>query len=89
MKKRDRLEVINDILDVISKNRNKIGPTRLLFASNLSPKMFKDYITELKDKGLIEEKEEKKKRFYSLTDEGFRFLEKFGIFKNFVDNLGL
>ena len=51
-KKRERLEVIKDILEAIKEGRN-IKPTRLLYASNLSPQMFKDYINELLEKGFI------------------------------------
>jgi len=51
-KKRERLEVIRDIILAIKSNRN-IKPTRLLYASNLSPQMFKEYINELITKGFI------------------------------------
>ena len=44
-RKRERLEVIKDILMSIRQNKN-IKPTRLLYASNLSPQMFKEYINE-------------------------------------------
>ena len=45
-KKRERLDVIKDILRVTRDNR-QIKPTRLLYASNLSPQMFKEYVDEL------------------------------------------
>ena len=51
-KKRERLEVIKDIIMSIRENRN-IKPTRLLYASNLSPQMFKEYINELITKKFI------------------------------------
>ena len=51
-KKRERLEVIKDILMSIRQNKN-IKPTRLLYASNLSPQMFKEYINELIEKKFI------------------------------------
>ena len=86
-KKRERLDVIYDILTAIG--TKKIGPTRLLYASNLSPEMFKNYIQELSHKKMIEEISEKNKKKYSLTENGFRFLEQYKSFKNFVYNLGL
>ena len=52
-KKRERLEVIYDILKTIQDNKNDIKPTRLLHLSNLSPQMFKDYSEELLRKGFI------------------------------------
>ena len=66
-KKRERLEVIYDILKVIRDSNNNIKPTRLLYASNLSQKMCKLYIAELTEKDFIEVAEIKKKKQYSLT----------------------
>ena len=63
-KKRERLEVIWDILKVIMDN-GSMGPTRLLYASNLSPQMFKEYVEELKDKRFIEENENEGKKKFS------------------------
>ena len=62
VKKRERLEVIRDILKAIKESRG-IKPTRLLYSSNLSPQMFKEYINELISKEFIKleiDKEEKK-----------------------------
>lgn len=59
-KKRERLEVIHDILKVIQNSKNSIKPTRLLYASNLSPQMFKEYVNELLGKGFIEEEKRRK-----------------------------
>ena len=88
-KKRERLEIIKDILRAIRENRN-IKPTRLLYASNLSPQMFKDYINELISKGFIElDIDAKEKKTFSLTQKGYEFLEEYRIVENFVENFGL
>jgi predicted transcriptional regulator len=87
--KRERLDVIKDILVVVRDSNNKIGPTKLIRLSNLSPLMFKEYINELVKSNLLIEKEEKNKKYYSVGDKGFKFLERYSIFKNFVDELGL
>ncbi|MFW6230928.1 MAG: winged helix-turn-helix domain-containing protein [Nanoarchaeota archaeon] len=86
-KKRERLEVIHDILSAIGAGR--MGPTRLLSASNLSPEMFRNYIDELLKKEFIIEIEEKKKKMYQVTKKGFLFLERYMIFSDFVGTLGL
>lgn len=88
-KKRERLEVIQDILKVIRDNNNKMGPTRLLYASNLSPQMFKEYVEELISKKFIEQKEEKGKKIFSLTHKGFEFIEKYSGLISFIEDFGL
>ena len=88
-KKRERLDLIYDILQAIRKSRNEIGPTKLLFLSNLSSKMFKDYITELQEKDFIIETIEKNKKKYSLTKKGNEFIDKYKEMKQFIENFGL
>lgn len=88
-KKRERLEVIRDILKVIQTKKN-IKPTRLLYSSNLSPQMFKDYINELLEKKFLQldiDKDEKKT--FSLTKKGYDFLQEYKAIENFVSNFGL
>lgn len=88
-KKRERLDVIKDVLSSIRENRN-IKPTRLLYASNLSPQMFKEYINELIEKGFIKlDISEKEKKTFSLTKKGNEFLEEYRVIENFVENFGL
>ena len=88
-KKRERLVVIRDILRAIQENRN-IKPTRLLYASNLSPQMFKDYINELIEKKFIVlEISKKEKKTFSLTKKGYDFLEEYKMIDNFIENFGL
>ena len=88
-KKRERLDIIRDILYAIRDNRN-IKPTRLLYASNLSPQMFKDYINELIEKGFIQlDIDKKEKKTFSLTEKGNSFLEEYRIIERFVENFGL
>jgi predicted transcriptional regulator len=88
-KKRERLEVIRDILGSIRKTRN-IKPTRLLYSSNLSPQMFKEYINELISKGFIKlEVSDEEKKTFSLTGKGNNFLEEYRVIENFVNSFGL
>ena len=88
-KKRERLDIIKDILKSIRQNRN-IKPTRLLYASNLSPQMFKEYINELITKKFIKlDIDKKDKKTFSLTKKGNDFLEEYKIIENFIENFGL
>ena len=87
-KKRERLQVIKDILKATRENR-KIKPTRLLYASNLSPQMFKDYLDELKKKNFLKLNDENGKKFFSITPKGNDFLQEYQMIENFVENFGL
>jgi predicted transcriptional regulator len=89
-KKRERLEVIYDILKSVQDERNNIKPTRLLYSSNLSPQMFREYIEELTRKGFIRESIDKDERkYFSLTDKGFEFLAQYKTILQFIESFGL
>ena len=88
-KKRERLEVIKDILRVVRENRS-IKPTRLLYSSNLSPQMFKEYVNELLKKGFIKMNDEgDNKKTISITNKGNEFLQQYKVIETFVENFGL
>lgn len=77
-KKRERLEVIFDILCAIQEHHNSIKPTPLLRCSNLSSSSFLEYYTELLAKGFIKEMTDARGRKYvTLTDKGFAYLGKY------------
>ena len=88
MAKRNKLEIIRDILKTIQEKNNLIQYTPLLRSSNISSSNFKQYFLELKEKEFIKEIKTKKK-FISLTDKGQRFLEKYQTIINFIDEFEL
>jgi predicted transcriptional regulator len=88
--KRERLEVIFDILTIIKHNHNSIKPTPLLRYSNLSSQSFSEYLNELLKKGFIKEiNDEKGKKFLTLTDKGFKYIEKYKMVLGFIEELEL
>jgi predicted transcriptional regulator len=90
VRKRDRLEVIRDILKIVVKNKNAIVPTRLLRNSNLSTKRFSEYYAELLKKGFVREIQDKdNKKLITLTDKGFNYLEKYNTIINFINEFEL
>jgi predicted transcriptional regulator len=88
-KKRNKLEVIRDILKVIRDKHGKIKPTHIMYKSNLSHHMMEEYLKELKEKGFILESNDEKHRTYSITKKGLEYLEKFKFIINFTDSFGL
>jgi predicted transcriptional regulator len=89
MAKRGKLEIMRDILQIIRENRGVIKPTPLLRKSNLSSSSFQEYFSELLEKGFIREIEDKESKSISLTDKGFRFLERYQTIINFIDEFEL
>jgi len=88
--KRSKLEVIYDILKIIRKHNNSIKPTPLLRYSNLSSNSFAEYLKDLLEKELIKEINDKKGRKHiTLTDKGFRYLEKYKVILGFIDEFEL
>jgi len=88
-KKRGRLEVIHDILRLIRENKNSIKPTPLLRKSNLSSERFQEYFSELIEKGFIRELNKGNGKLITLTDKGFRYLERYYAITSFIDDFGL
>jgi len=89
MAKRGKVEIIKDILTIIKDNRNLIKPTPLLRQSNISSSRFKEYFNELSERKFIKEVNNKEGKFISLTEKGFKFLEKYKIIINFIDEFEL
>ena len=88
--KRGKLEIIKDILEIIKNNRNSIKPTPLLRRSNMSSSRFKEYFSEMIEKGFIQEIiDNKGENFISLTEKGNKFLEKYKTIISFIEEFEL
>ena len=87
MAKRNKLEIIRDILKIIQEN-NSIKPTPLLRKSNISSSRFKKYYSDLLKKNFIQETYEKTKNI-TLTEKGHLYLEKYSAIINFIDEFEL
>ena len=89
-KKRNRLEIISDILEIIREHSNSIKPTPLLRFSNMSTQGFEEYYRELLEKGFIREEYDKKgRKFITLTAKGFAFLQKYRAIIGFIEEFEL
>ncbi|MFT4311118.1 MAG: winged helix-turn-helix domain-containing protein [Candidatus Woesearchaeota archaeon] len=89
-KKRGRLEIIQDVLLAIRDKVGVVKQTHILYKSNLSHQMLTEYLNYLIDKGLIEEKVDKKsKKHFILTQKGLHFLQDFEKIKGLVESYGL
>lgn len=90
--KRNKIEIVNDILNSIQQ-KGEIKPTHLMYKSNLSHTLMKSYLEELINKEFIQEtsKEHKGHRhsYFIITEKGIEFLDKFKKMKQFEETFGL
>lgn len=90
VRKRERLEIIKDILVTIRDKNNNARPTHILYKSNLSSEMLKQYLSELiKNKFIEEIKDKKNTKRYSLLDKGFNYIKDYSVIKKFMESYGL
>ena len=90
MNKRDRITIINDILEFVRDKEGKAKPTHIMYKANLSNEMLNEYVRELLGKEFIKEsKDKREKRTYSLTDKGFKFIAEYKQMKGFLSSYDL
>lgn len=90
MEKRERLEIIKDILLILKNNKCSMKPTPLLRKSNLSSHRFLEYMDKMKEKGFVEEKMDKKGgREIIITEKGLKYVEKYQTIISFIEEFEL
>ncbi|MDO8467384.1 MAG: winged helix-turn-helix domain-containing protein [Nanoarchaeota archaeon] len=87
-KKRTKLDVTKDILEVL-KNYREVKITHLIYKSNLSNNSIKPYLKELTENNLVEEVNEKDKKYFKITQKGNAFLNEYSKIRVFADSYGL
>lgn len=88
MKKRERLEIYKDILQILRES-GKIKTTPLLRKSKLSSTRFQEYYQDMLKKAMIVEIKTDTKKFIKLTERGNLFLEKYRTIVNFIEEFDL
>lgn len=88
-RKRNRSDIVVDILTTIQKKGGEIKPTRLMYGANLAHGQMKLYITDLKKQGLVEAIEKKGNEFYVLTEQGYKYIQKIYEMKQFEEAFGI
>ncbi|MBW2990305.1 hypothetical protein KY348_01225 [Candidatus Woesearchaeota archaeon] len=88
-RKRSRIDIIYDMLHVISSKGGRIKPTHLMYKANLSHTQMKLYLKELMEKSLVEEEEKAGRTMLIITNKGFSFIQQFNQMKEFEKTFGL
>lgn len=84
MPRRDKLEITEKILQLLSAKNGK-KPTHLMYKANLSHGQMKKYLKELTKKELIK----KENANLAITQKGKKFLEKIKEMREFESVFGL
>jgi predicted transcriptional regulator len=87
--KRDRLQIIFDILVSIQRKRGRIKPTHLLYKSNLSYKRMNIYLDELIKQEFIKQEFDEENKFYCITNKGNLFVQEYMRIKEFTNSFGI
>ena len=87
--RRTKIDIVNDILSAIEQKGHRIKPTHLMYKSNLSHKLMKNYLDDLIMKEMVKEVEEKGNKYLIITDKGLDFMFQFRKMREFADSFGL
>ncbi|RLE46465.1 hypothetical protein DRJ25_04135 [Candidatus Woesearchaeota archaeon] len=87
--RRNKQDIIYDMLVAVQSKGGTILPTHLLYKSNLSHSKMKDYLAELMSKELLEYVEVNDKQKIRMTEKGFKFLQSLRKLREFTDAFGI
>lgn len=88
-RKRNRLDIINDMLNSIQNKGGRIKPTHLMYKANMSHAQLKSYLEELIEKDFIQEVRKDNHSYLIITEKGCQFVEKFHQMREFEKTFGL
>lgn len=86
--RREKLDIIRDILEAIRDKGGQIKPTHLLYKSNLSHDSMKRYVGDLIEKAMVEEIDSKRGKNFTITDKGLKFLSDYQQIRDLTDSFG-
>jgi predicted transcriptional regulator len=88
---RSKMRILADMMRAIqSEGEEGAGPTKILYAANLSHDRLTQYLDELIEKTLIRETNpENDNRIYILTEKGREFLREFVRIERFSEAFGI
>ncbi|MBS3136750.1 hypothetical protein J4401_07400 [Candidatus Woesearchaeota archaeon] len=88
-RKRERSDIVLDMLLSIQGRGGRIKPTHLMYKANLAHQQMKAYLEELVGKDFVRKVREKDYEYIIITDTGLKFVEKIAQMKEFERTFGL
>lgn len=88
---RSKMRILVDMMrTILEEGESGAGPTKILYAANLSHDRLTQYIQELLEKQMIAETQlEDSSRAYRLTEKGEAFLKEFARVERFSEAFGI
>ncbi len=88
---RSKMRILADMMRAIqSEGEDGAGPTKILYAANLSHDRLTQYLEELVEKNLIKDTEPRSdNRIYFLTEKGREFLKEYVRIERFSEAFGI
>ncbi len=87
--RRNKQDIIFDMLTAVQSKGGFILPTHLLYKSNLSHAKMKDYLDELMTKNVLIYMTDKGKQKIKMTEKGFKFLQSLRKLREFTEAFGI
>ncbi|MBI2042909.1 hypothetical protein HYT25_00795 [Candidatus Pacearchaeota archaeon] len=88
-RKRNRVEIIHDMLRIIQERGGRIKKTHLMYKANLSHKQMTSYLKDLIKNGLIIDKRAEERNLILITERGRDFFVKYAQMREFEKTFGL
>ncbi len=85
VRKRDRIDIIRDMLVSIQNKGGEIKPTHLMYKANLAHRQMRSYLEELVDKQFVETIRRKDNEYIIITDAGNQFVQKIDEMRKFEE----
>ncbi len=87
---RSKVRILADMLRAIqAEGEDGAGPTKVLYAANLSHDRLTQYLDEMVEKELIQQTAEGDNRSYLLTEKGRHFLREYKQIERFSQAFGI
>ena len=88
-RKRNRVEIVHDMLKIIQERGGRIKKTHLMYKANLSHKQMTSYLVDLIKNGLIHDKKAEDRNLILITEKGRDFFVKYAQVREFEKTFGL